>query len=162
MAIPTIATPMALREWASTAGIGASALYHAGDLAEQRADEPVLEALADLVAAMAEAGILLTTQDRAAKLDAKLYAVTMLTDRKRQHSLVTGDLDPTLWRSLRALDGRPERMSASRAIARALQIPETKARPIVAELRSRDLIEDEPSSRGQPHVVLSSKGRRAL
>ena len=162
MPIPTIATPMALRDWVQTAGIGASALYHAGDIAQHRADEPVLEALADLVAAMAEAGILLTTQDRAAKLDAKLYAVTMLTEGKRGHSLVTGDLDPVLWRALRALHDRPERMSASRAIARALQIPETKARPIVAELRGRGLIEDEQSTRGQPHVVLSAKGRKAL
>lgn len=161
MAIATIASPAQLREWVRTAKPGVTALYHAGDLAHDREHAPIIEALADLVAAMAEADLVIAAQDRAGKIEAKVYAVTRWTG-PATHSLVTGLLNPVLWRALRALHMREERMSASRAIGRALLLPEAKARPMVAELRALGLIEDEPSSRGQPHVVLTAKGRAAL
>lgn len=150
--------------WFKAARAGDTCLYHAGNLATDRAKDGHLNDLADTVMLLNETGAVRASQYRQYLfiMDVWSYIAIRANGGYIPKDIVTGKITSREWRALRAVRDRDADISATRAIRDALSASwlssDATAKDLLQSLAERKLVEEAPSKGWQ----LTKIGLRAM
>lgn len=155
-----ISTCADLRVWAAGARPREFVTYHVGNLAADRADNPVLNDMAELVRLLQETGWLMqsTKSVKLAAIRGHAYFATRTGGGFAPRCILFGDMTPRQWRALKAVRDRIGYQSAHRAIRDELATSEDDAADMLALLYSLGWVEPAP----EKGFRLSDSGAMAM
>lgn len=151
-------------EWVRTARPGETCVYHAGNLAADRATDQDLAHLADMVALMNELAAIRLRQFRQylAIVDVWCYIAVRHAGGFVPRSLLSQKITSTDYRALRAIKDRAADISVTRAIRDAISASaissDDLAVSVLNSLRDRKLVEEAKGKGWQ----LSAAGLKAM
>jgi hypothetical protein len=129
--------------WAGRAEFGQSVTYHIGNLARDRAESPVLHALAEAVMIFRERKVIVTSRQimHLPLGTSTWYVATRSGHGRAPRALLLDQCDPHEFRALEAIHRRDPAQSASRAIRDHLGCPESLAIDLLSRLCARGWVE---------------------
>lgn len=132
-----------LRIWAASARPRDFVTYHVGNLAADRASNPALNEMAELVRLLQETGWIMQST-KAVKLAAvrgHAYFASRTGAGFAPRCILLGDMTPRQWRAMKAVRDRVGYQSAHRAIRDELAGSEDEAADILAYLYANGWVE---------------------